>query len=361
MSRVVGPGWGSLFVAELLAALVVSLGAGRELTPAEIEVAVDALVGKVEGDAVKADFLRALRQKGETPREIAGFARAMLRRAVDPAVDRARAPGPLLDVCGTGGDRLEMFNVSTTASFVLAAGGAAVVKHGNRAITSRSGGADVLEALGVRIDLPPAELRRCVEEVGLGFLFAPHYHPAFRRIGPVRRALAQEGTSTVFNLLGPLLNPARPEHQLVGVFAAEWTAPFAEVFRELGRRRAWAVHGAGGMDELSMAGASPVSRWENGAVSHGTISPEDAGLAAIASLDELRGGDAPENARILAGILHGEIGGARRDVVLLNAAAGFVVAGLAADLPAGVERARAAIDGGGAREKLRALREFTGS
>lgn len=328
------------------------------MTPGQIELAVDALVSEREADAAKADFLRALRRKGETPREIAGFAQAMLRRAVDPEVDAARAPGPLLDVCGTGGDRLEMFNVSTTASFVLAAGGAAVVKHGNRAITSRSGGADVLEALGVRIDLPLAELRRCVEEVGIGFLFAPNYHPAFRSIGPVRRALAKEGTSTIFNLLGPLLNPARPEHQLVGVFAAGWTAPFAEVFRELGRRRAWAVHGAGGMDELSLVGASQVSRWGDGAVTHGTISPEDAGLAAIESLEELRGGSAEENGRLLVGILKGEIGGARRDVVLLNAAAGFVVAGLAADLPAGVERARAAIDSGKALRTVEALRHF---
>lgn len=349
----------SRLVSELLASCVISLGAGIDLTPGEINAAVDALVSEREADPMKADFLRALRHKGETPREIAGFAQAMLRRAIDPEIDPARTPGPLLDVCGTGGDRLEMFNVSTTASFVLAAGGAAVVKHGNRAITSRSGGADVLEALGVRIDLPPNELRRCVEDIGIGFLFAPNYHPAFRSIGPVRRALAAEGTSTIFNLLGPLLNPARPEHQLVGVFSAAWTAPFAEVFRELGRRRAWAVHGAGGMDELSLAGASQVSRWEDGATSHGTILPADAGLAPVGVLDELRGGDAAENARLLLGILSGEIGGARRDVVLLNAAAGFVVAGLAADLPAGATRARGAIESGEALRRLEALRAFS--
>ncbi len=347
-------------VSDPLAALTAALAPGGELSPAQIESAVEALVQDREPDAAKADFLRALRRKGETAREIAGFAQAMLRRAVNPEIDPARAPGPLLDVCGTGGDRLEMFNVSTTASFVLAAGGAAVVKHGNRAITSRSGGADVLEALGVRIELPPAALRRCVEEVGIGFLFAPNYHPAFRSIAPVRRVLAAEGTSTIFNLLGPLLNPARPEHQLVGVFSAAWTGAFAEVFRELGRRRAWAVHGAGGMDELSLLGVSQVSRWEDGALSCGTIAPGDAGLAEIGSLEELRGGDAAENGRLLVGILSGEIGGARRDVVLLNAAAGFVVAGLAEDLGEGVERAKGVIDRGDARRKLLALREFTG-
>lgn len=342
-------------LSETLETLVGSLRAGIALTPPEIEGAVGALVDDAVPGAAKAGFLRALRAKGETTAEIAGFARAMLRRAVDPGIDPARAPGPLLDVCGTGGDRLEMFNVSTTASFILAAGGAAVVKHGNRAITSRSGGADVLEALGVRIELPPRELKRCVEEVGIGFLFAPSYHPAFRSIAPVRRALAAEGTSTIFNLLGPLLNPARPAHQLVGVFAAGWTAPFAEVFRALGRTRAWAVHGAGGMDELSLAGPSQVSRWEGGALSHGTISPAEAGLAAVSSLEELRGGDAAENARLLTGILAGEIGGARRDVVLLNAAAGFVVAGLAADLAGGVARARRALDTGAARRKVEEL------
>lgn len=346
-------------MSERLASLVASLSAGSELAPDEIEAAVDALVSEREAAAAKADFLRALRRKGETPREIAGFAQAMLRLAVDPEIDPARAPGPLLDVCGTGGDRLDMFNVSTTVSFVLAAGGAAVVKHGNRAITSRSGGADVLEALGVRIDLPPAAARRCVEEAGIGFLFAPSYHPAFRSIGPVRSALAAEGTSTIFNLLGPLLNPARPEHQMVGVFAANWTAPFAEALGELGRRRAWAVHGAGGMDELSLAGASPVSRWEDGAVTHGTISPAEAGLPENGSLEELRGGDALENARLLVGILTGEIGGAKRDVVLLNAAAGFVVAGLAPDLATGAALAREMIDRGLAHRKLEALRAIT--
>ena len=196
---------------------------------------------------------------------------ALLDRAVDPGIDPARLPGPALDVCGTGGDKLDLFNVSTTACFVLAADGVAVIKHGNRAVTSRSGGSDVLAALGVPLDVPSGEtLRRHLEQHGLGFLAAPRYHPAFRAVAGVRRQLAAEGTSTIFNLLGPLLNPARPAHQLVGVFSPALTGTFAEVLRQLGRRRVWAVHGAGGMDELSTLGETHVSRSEaGGAVTHG--------------------------------------------------------------------------------------------
>ena len=185
---------------------------------------------------------------------------------MDPGVDPARLPGPLLDVCGTGGDRLDLFNVSTTAAFVLAAGGAAVAKHGNRGVSSRSGGADVLAALGVPLDRDPADARRDLETHGLCFLLAPRYHPAFAAVAPVRRALAAEGVSTVFNLLGPLLNPVRPARQLVGVFEERLTGTFAQVFRELGRARAWAVHGdAGGgrgMDEFSTLGPTAVAACE---------------------------------------------------------------------------------------------------
>ena len=254
----------------------------------------------------------------------------------------------MLDVCGTGGDRLHLFNVSTTACFVLAAGGAAVVKHGNRAITSKSGGSDVLAALGIPLDLAPAELRARLEMVGIGFLFAPQYHPAFAAVAGVRRQLAAEGTSTIFNLLGPLLNPARPAHQLVGVFTPALTTTFAEVLRQLGRRRAWAVHGAGGMDELSTLGETQVSRFEQpgGNMETVPVTPESAGLPRVQNLDAVRGGTPEENARTLAGILRGEITGPPLDLVLLNAAAGFVVAGLADDLGAGVERARGSINSG---------------
>ena len=328
----------------------------ENLSSAQIDAAVAALTDATVPDAAKADFLRALRAKGETPAEIAGFAHALLARAVDPAIDPARLPGPLLDVCGTGGDQLGLFNVSTTAALLLAAGGVAVVKHGNRAVTSKSGGADVLAALGVPLDLPPAGLRRSLETTRFGFLFAPHYHPAFKAVGPVRRQLAAEGIGTIFNLLGPLLNPARPDYQLVGIFSPDLTHPYAEVLQRLGRRSAWVVHGAGGMDELSTFGETQISRFEDGGeIRDAVLAPEDAGLARTADLAILRGGNAQENARILVGILAGEITDGRCDLVLLNAAAGFVVTRLAENLAAGVERARATIRKGNALRVLHAL------
>ena len=331
-------------------------GSNADLSPAEIADAVSALTDPREPDATKAAFLRALRAKGETPAEIAGFAIESLARAVDPEIDPARLPGPMLDVCGTGGDRLHLFNVSTTASFVLAAGGAVVVKHGNRAITSKSGGSDVLAALGIPLDPTPADLRRRLETTGIGFLFAPRYHPAFAAVAGVRRQLAAEGTSTIFNLLGPLLNPARPTHQMVGVFSPVLTATFTEVLRQLGRRCAWAVHGAGGMDELSTLGATQVSRFGE-RLETVQIEPEMAGLKRVENLDALRGGTPEENARTLTGILRSEITGPRLDIVLLNAAAGFRGRRVATDLAVGVERARAAITSGRARRVLEQMQD----
>ena len=342
-----------------LEALLDPLGQRTDLNPAQIKSAVAALTDEREPDAGKVAFLRALHAKGETPAEIAGFAHAMLARAVDPQIDPGAMPGPLIDVCGTGGDRLHLFNVSTTAALVLAAGGACVVKHGNRAITSKSGGADVLAALGVPLALPPEALRHSLKTTGFGFLFAPQYHPAFKAIAPVRRQLAQDGVSTIFNLLGPLLNPARPAHQLVGVYSGNLLQTYAEVLRQLGRRSAWAVHGAGGMDELSTLGETRACRFsdsrEFAALVDFTVTPEHAGLTRTEDVRELRGGSAAENARTLTGILAGEILDARRDMVLLNAAAGFVVAELASDLPAGVERARNAIETGRALKTLEKL------
>jgi anthranilate phosphoribosyltransferase len=262
----------------------------------------------------------------------------------------------MLDVCGTGGDKLELFNISTASMFVLAGGGAAVVKHGNRAITSQCGGADVLEALGVRIDLPPADLRECVYRHGLGFVFAPGYHPAFAVIGPVRRALAQRGIPTIFNLLGPLLNPARPAHQLVGVYSSQLLPKYAEALRLLGRKRAWAVHGCGA-DELTLAGAAEVLEVDATGVHALSVEPDRLGFARV-PVEALRGGDRVVNARLLEGILAGEVGGAPLEVVLLNSAAGFVVAGLAGDLHEGVCRAREAVESGAALSKLNALRAF---
>ncbi len=340
----------------MLPDLTARLRTGLDLTGEMVDAAVAALVSTDATDASKADFLQTLRAKGETAAEIAAFAQALLARAVDPVLDPMRLAGPVLDVCGTGGDKLELFNVSTTVMFIVAAGGACVVKHGNRAITSKSGGADVLETLGVRIDLPPADLRRCVEAHGLGFLFAPAYHPAFKVIGPVRRALATEGIPTIFNLLGPLLNPARPPYQLVGIFSPALLPKYAETLALLGRARAWAVHGSG-MDELSLTGPSAVCEVAGGLVREFAIDPASLGLAPC-TLDALRGGDCAENARILTTILDGSERGPRRDLVLLNAAAGFTITGLADGLPAGLTLAREQIENGRALEKLRALRDF---
>jgi anthranilate phosphoribosyltransferase len=243
--------------------------------------------------------------------------------------------------------------------FLLAAGGAVVVKHGNRGITSQCGGADVLEELGVRIDLPPAALRENIERTGIGFLFAPNYHPSFRMIAPVRKALAARGVATVFNLLGPLLNPAQPPHQLVGVFSRSLIPAFAETFALLRRKHAWAVHGSGGapgpgIDELSTMGPTDAARVENGNTETFTVTPEQFGLRRV-SAEELRGGTRAENARILVGVLDGSIRGAKREVVLLNAAAGFVVAGLARDLVEGIAKAAEQIENGGALARLRLL------
>jgi anthranilate phosphoribosyltransferase len=338
----------------------------QDLTPVQISQAVDALLNARVEQAEKADFLRALRAKGETASEIACFAGALLARAVDPGISPASLPGPMLDVCGTGGDRMELFNISTTVMFVLAAGGAAVVKHGNRGITSKSGGADVLEALGVTIAYPPELLRECVAATGLGFIFAPAYHPAFAAIGPVRKALAAQGVATIFNILGPLLNPARPPYQLAGIFAESLLPKYAEVLGLLGRRRAWAVHGlagdggpgGGGVDELSTLGVNHYCAVEAGVVSAHTLDPQPFGFPR-ADLEELRGGDRVENARILTGILAGHIHGPKRDVVILNAAAGFVVCGLARDLAAGIALAHDQLESGRALAKLRALQDFS--
>jgi anthranilate phosphoribosyltransferase len=337
-----------------LALLTRQVQDGQDLSSADVEDAVAALVSSGEDAGEKAQFLKALRVKGETAAEIAAFVRALLARAVDPEIEPARVAGPMLDVCGTGGDQLELFNVSTAAMFILAAAGACVVKHGNRAITSRCGGADVLEELGVPIDLPPARLRECVERHGLGFLFAPAYHPAFKEIAPVRKALAAEGVPTIFNLLGPLLNPSRPAYQLVGVFSPVLLPKYAESLAVLGRSRAWAVHGSG-MDELSLCGPSEVHEVADGTVRENRIDPRDYGLA-FCELEHVRGGDRTENARILLGILEGTERGPKRDLVLLNAAAGLVISGLSRDLGAGLELARDQIASGQARARLDALR-----
>jgi len=343
-----------------IADLIAALRAHSPLSREDVELAAGFLLEPEADAALKADFLRALSQKGETDTEIALFAEAFLQRAVDPELDPAQMPGPLLDCCGTGGDKLDLFNVSTTSMFVLAAGGVCVVKHGNRSITSKCGGADVLEALGVRIDLPPADFKRCMQEVGCGFMFAPYYHPSFKAVVPVRKALGAEGVATIFNLLGPILNPARPQYQLVGVFLKTALPKFAAVLRQLGRKRAWAVHGnapdGAGMDELSTLGPTEVyEAREDGVCSH-VIDPDALGISG-GSLGGLRGGDCAANAGILLDVLRGTPG-PKRDIVALNAAAGFVVAGLAGSLEGGLALAGRMIDSGRALAKFEALRDF---
>lgn len=346
--------------AEAMAGLIDALKGHCDLSPGAIEAAVSFLLDPGADHALKADFLRLLTEKGETDAEIAGFAEAFLARSVNPGLDPAHMPGPLLDCCGTGGDKLDLFNVSTTAMFVMAAGGVCVVKHGNRSITSKCGGADVLEALGVRIDMTPAEFKACEETVGCGFMFAPFYHPAFKAIGPVRKALGAKGIPTIFNLLGPILNPARPHYQLVGVFTPAALPSFAAVLKQLGRKRAWAVHGSIGnglgMDEMSTLGPTEVCSVSDGELHSFSVDPEALGFQK-APVSALRGGDATVNAAILRDVLGGKPG-PRRDLTVLNAAAGFVITRIAPNLETGLALAVEMIDSGKALAKLKALREF---
>ena len=342
--------------------LTASLQHGRELSISDVEEAVRHLVSSRVLDTDKAQFLAALRQKGETPTEIAAFAQALLTHAVDPEIDLAQLQGPMLDICGTGGDKMELFNVSTTSMFVLAAGGVTVVKHGNRAITSKCGGADVLEELGVPITLTPDDLRRCVRTAGLGFIFAPNYHPAFKAIAPARKLLAGQGTATIFNILGPLLNPARPPFQLIGVFSSPLLDRISQTLFRLGRERAWVYTGrtvnGESLDEISISGPTEIREVTRAQALENSISgPEAFGLPR-AEIAELRGGDRRENAEMLVAILTGTERGAKRDIVALNAAAGFVVAGISKDIAAGLDRAFTQIDSGAALKKLRALQSF---
>lgn len=331
------------------------------LTNAQIAEAAAHLVDPAIESAVKADFLRALAQKGETPAEIAAFVNEFLKLAVDPGLDRTKLPGPMLDVVGTGGDQLHLFNVSSTAMFILAAGGVCVTKHGNRGITSKAGGADVLEALGIKIDLPKEKVVAGIESIGLGFFFAPLYHPAFKAVAEARKRLAAEGQRSIFNVLGPLLNPSRPDYQLIGVFDPKLTRAFGEILVQLGRQGAWVVHGSAGggqgMDELSTLGMNEVCQLENGRLSETKIDPKALGFGK-AKLEDLVGGDATENAAILEGVLAGTLKGAKRDIAVLNAAAGFVITGKAADLEAGKALAEELLSRGAAHAKLRAMQDL---
>jgi anthranilate phosphoribosyltransferase len=334
---------------------------GVDLNSAEVRDVATLLLSSDVNDEAKADFLTALHKKGETAEEIAAFVRSLMKRAVDPMISAAEMPGPMVDVCGTGGDGFDFFNVSTVVAFVVAAGGAVVVKHGNRRVTSSCGSADVLEQLGVPINLAPDQLGESLKRNRLGFLFARSYHPAFRTLAEMRERLARLNMRTIFNALGPLLNPARPSRQLIGVYSPDLTGIFAVVLRELRHERAWIVHGLGdngaGMDDISISGATTVAELADDKISSAILDVSWIGIPR-APVGELRGGDARQNAEIIEGILSGKITGAKRDMTIVNAAGGFVVAGLARDLRAGIELAREEIDSGRALEKLRALQNY---
>jgi len=319
---------------------------GDDLAVAEAEAVMGTIMAGEATDAQIGGLLVALRMKGEAVDEIAGFARAMRQSAVRVPITTR----PLVDLCGTGGDGRNTFNISTTAAFVVAGAGVAVAKHGNRSVSSRCGSADVLEALGVRLDLSPGEIGRCIDEAGIGFLYAPVLHPAMKHaIGPRR----EMGVRTVFNLLGPLTNPAAADVQLLGVFDPSLTELLAEALRSLGSRAALVVHGGGGLDELSTLGPNRVSRLSDGAIHTTTLDATTLGLSP-ARLADLAGGDAAANARILRDVLDGRPG-PKRDVVLLNAAAVLVAAERASDLAEGLSIAAEAIDSGAARGRLDAL------
>lgn len=325
--------------------LLAQLVERRNLLPEDAARAFQIIMSGGATPAQMAAFMVALRMKGETPDEIAAGAEVLRVKAA-----RFAAPADCMDCCGTGGDSRGTLNVSTAVALVLAACGVKVAKHGNRAVSSHCGSADVLEASGVKIDAEPAVMERCLNELNICFLLAPRYHTAMRHVAPIRQELALR---SVFNLLGPLSNPAKPTRQLLGVYSDAWLEPMAHTLHRLGVTHAWVVHGAEGLDELSPAGPSHVAQLENGQVTRFTIVPEDAGLAP-ASLLDMKGSDAKHNAQALHSLLTGRAD-AYRTAVVLNTAAGLMVAGKATDLKHGAALATQALDEGLA---LRTLRHF---
>jgi len=333
----------------MIADVIRKAAEGRHLTGDEANVAMTTIMSGEASPVQIAAFLVAMRMKGETVEEVTEFARVMRQhvRQVMPSRE------PLVDTCGTGGDAIKTFNISTAAAFVAAGAGAAVAKHGNRSVTSKCGSADVLEALGCRFEITPEEAAKAIDEVGIGFMFAPAYHPAMKHAMPVRRELALR---TVFNMLGPLTNPAGAQSQVLGVYAPELTELHGGALRNLGADRAFVVHGAGGQDELSTLGETRVTELRDGELNTYDFAPEDVGMGR-ASVDDLQGGSPEGNAKLLVDILEGADGPAR-DIVALNAAAAIAAAGLADSLADGVPLAFESIDSGAAREKLRLLQAF---
>jgi anthranilate phosphoribosyltransferase len=326
-------------------ALLNKVATGTPLARAEAEAAFDVMMSGEATPSQIGGFLMALRVRGETVQEIAGAVATMRAKML-----RVDAPSDAIDIVGTGGDGTGSFNISTCSAFVAAGAGVPVAKHGNRALSSRSGAADVLAALGVKIDLTPADIARCIATAGVGFMFAPAHHSAMRHVGPTRVEL---GTRTIFNLLGPLSNPAGVRRQLVGVFAEKWLEPVAQVLRNLGSERVWVVHASDGMDEITASGVTFVTALEGGAIRSFEITPESVGLPRHPA-EAVIGGTAEDNAAALRAVLAGERG-AFRDTVLLNAGAALAVAGRAPDLGAGVGLAARSIDEGRAAGALARL------
>jgi anthranilate phosphoribosyltransferase len=348
----------------VLEKLIQQLAAAQPLDDEQVRLAVDRLADETVPADIKAGFLTAFAHKGETPAEITAFARALRDKSISPPLDAETRSREILDVVGTGGDRLGTINISTTAAILCAAAGVAVAKHGNRAVTSQAGSADVLEALGVRIDLTPAEAARSLRERNFAFFFAPNYHPAFKNISPARKICAGRGQRTIFNLLGPLLNPARPSAMLMGVPRPELCEPLAQVLQSLGVRRAMVVCGkianhksqtANYLDELSTLGENTIAEfYQERGFTVSTTLPEQFPLQS-ATLADLLGGDKMANAKIVREILSGQERGPKRDAVLLNAAAALFVAGKTKSFAGGWDLAGETIDNGSANAKLAEL------
>ena len=329
----------------------------RDLSRIEAAAAMEAIMSGAATNAQIAAFLTALRMKGETVEELIGFAQVMRQKAVKvraPADEVVAATGTdremLIDTAGTGGDASGTFNVSTATAFVVAGAGLKVAKHGNRSVSSLCGSADVVETLGINIELSPVKVARCIDEVGIGFLYAPLLHTAMKHVMAARREM---GIRTVFNMLGPLTNPAGANAQVIGVYSDALTEPLARVLAELGTLRAFVVHGEDGLDEISNTGPSHISEVHEGVVRSSRVGPEDFGLSR-ASIQDLRGGDREENAGIIRAVLAGE-SGPRRDIVVMNASAALVVGGKARDFKEGVALAAQSIDSGAAEAKLSGL------
>ena len=325
-----------------LKALIGKVATGATLSREEAAAAFDRMMSGEATPSQMGGLLMGLRLRGETVDEITGAVTTMRAK-----MQKVAAPPDAIDVVGTGGDASGSYNISTCAAFIVAGAGIPVAKHGNRALSSKSGAADVLGALGVKIDLRPDEITRCIYEAGIGFMFAPAHHPAMKHVGPTRVEL---GTRTIFNLLGPLSNPAGVRRQMVGVFSRQWVEPIANVLKNLGSERALVVHGSDGLDEITTSGPTAVASLEGGKVTTYEIKPEDVGLA-VAKPEQLRGGDADANAEALRNVLKGKKG-AFRDVAILNAAAAILVSGKAKDLKDGVAIATKSLDSAEAEGKL---------